>query len=84
MQGKITVLRYGVSYPTAVRPLARSALAKAFFLQLGGQSCRRSGSSRPPTPISRCRQPEDAVARTEPGECVVTLKSRGLASAAVT
>lgn len=80
----VTVLRHGGSCPTAVRPLARPAHAEAFLLSPGSQSRRRSGGDPPPAPLFLRRLSEDAGARTESGESSVTLKSRGLASAAVT
>lgn len=74
----VSFLRHGGSCPAAVRPLARPALAEAFLCQPGSQSRCRPGSNHPPTSLLRRRQPEDAVARAEPGESPVTLKSRGL------
>lgn len=79
----VTYLRHGGSCPAAVCPLARPALPQALLLYPGSQS-RCPGSSHPPTSLFRRRQPTDAVARSEPGEPPVTLKSRGLALAAVT
>ncbi|KAI3360051.1 hypothetical protein L3Q82_014380, partial [Scortum barcoo] len=76
----VTSLRHGGPCPAAVCPLARPALAEALFCQPGCQGRRRSGSSRPPAPLLGGRQPEDAVARAEPGESPVTLKRRGLPS----
>lgn len=77
----LTFLRHGGPCPAAVRPLARPALAEALLWKPGSQSRCRTGNSPSPTSLLRRRQPEDAVARTEPGESPVTLTRRGLALA---
>lgn len=74
----VTFLRHGGPCPAAVCPLARPALAEARPRCPSGQSGCGPGGGRPPTPLLRGGQPEDAVARTEPGESPLTLNSRGL------
>lgn len=77
-------LHHGGPCPAAVCPLARPALSEALLGQPGSQSRCRPASSLSPSSFFRRRQPEDAVARTEPGESLVTLNCRGLAFAAMT
>lgn len=76
--------RHGGSCLAAVRPHARPALAEALRRQPGGPVGGPVGGPAP-TRLLRRGQPEDAVARTQPGESPVTLSPVcGLALAAVT
>uniref|UniRef100_A0A3Q1HIY4 Acyl carrier protein n=1 Tax=Anabas testudineus TaxID=64144 RepID=A0A3Q1HIY4_ANATE len=67
-ESAVTSLHHGGPCPAAVCPLARPALSEALLRQPGCQSRCRSASSLSPTSLLRCRLPEDAVARAEPGE----------------
>lgn len=65
--------RHGGPCPAAVCPLARPALGEAVLGSPDSEGRRRAHRSGCPTAVVRRRQPEVAVARTESGECPLTL-----------